>query len=446
MAYNIPSYVETIINSLEKTGYNAFLVGGSIRDIIIGKKPSDYDISTDAKPDEIKEVFKEFKTIEVGKKFGTIIVVQEEGAVEVTTFRREGEYKDGRRPEFVSFSKDIKEDLNRRDFTINAMAYNEKTGVIDPFGGKGNLENKIIKTVGNPENRFREDYLRIIRAVRFAAQLNFDIDEETYLACNKYKDFLLNISIERVRDELFKILLCEKPSNGIELLKDLGILKIFLPEIIPAIDFNQHNPHHDKDVYNHILCVLDNTPPVLQVRIGALFHDIGKPHTLTIDNEGVGHFYGHDKVGAEIVSEVLRRWKCSNELIEKVSTLVREHMTQHANYKEKGLKKLIARVGEDEIFNLLALQKADRSCSNEKADISSLLERENKIKDILYNKEAYNINQLDLDGRDILELGYKEGKIIGEILDYLLEQVMEKPDLNKKDLLIKNTLKKFPLK
>jgi tRNA nucleotidyltransferase (CCA-adding enzyme) len=446
MAYNIPSYAETIINSLEKTGYNAFLVGGSIRDIIIGKEPSDYDIATDAKPDEIKEVFKEFKTIEVGEKFGTIIVVQEEGVVEVTTFRREGEYKDGRRPESVSFSKDIKEDLNRRDFTINAMAYNEKTGIIDPFGGKGDLENKIIKTVGNPENRFKEDYLRIIRAVRFAAQLNFDIDEKTYLACNKYKDFLSNISIERVRDEFFKILLCEKPSKGIELLKDLGILEIFLPEIIPAIGFNQHNPHHDKDVYNHILCVLDNTPPVLQVRIGALFHDIGKPHTLTIDNEGVGHFYGHDKVGAEIVSEVLRRWRCSNELIEKVSTLVREHMTQHANYKEKGLKKLIARVGEDEIFNLLALQKADRSCSNEKADISSLLERENKIKDILYNKEAYNINQLDLDGRDILELGYKEGKIIGEILDYLLEQVMEKPDLNKKDLLIKNALKKFSLK
>ena len=443
--YNIPTYVDEIINKIEEQGYSAFLVGGSIRDILIGRKPNDYDITTDAIPSEIQDIFKEFKTIEVGKQFGTIGIVTQEGTIEVTTFRSDGVYKDGRRPESISFSKDIREDLKRRDFTINAIAFNKKVGLIDPFNGQEDLKNKIVRTVGNPEERFKEDYLRILRSVRLASQLEFEIEEETYKSCKKYKQFISDISAERIRDEIFKMLICKTPSLGMRILEETEILNIVLPEMIPAVGFNQRNPHHDKSVYDHILCVLDKTPPILHLRVAALFHDIGKPHTLTIDDKGIGHFYKHDKVGSEIAKKILERWKCSNELINKVYTLIGEHMTQHARLKDKGIKKLIGRVGEKEVLDLLILQKCDRSCSNENASIEDLIERENKIKEIIENKEVYNKNQLEIDGEDIIQVGYKEGKIIGDILEYLLDKVMENTELNKKDKLIELALKKFPI-
>ncbi|OZV11357.1 hypothetical protein CIW83_15415 [Tissierella sp. P1] len=445
MVFDIPKYVELVIDRLEEKGFSAYIVGGSVRDILIGKEPSDFDITTDALPEEIEEVFSDCITLEVGKKFGTVVVVQEEGIVEVTTFRSDGEYIDGRRPEKVYFSKNILDDLSRRDFTINAMAYNKKTGIIDYFNGMEDLEKRRIKAVGNPRDRFREDYLRIMRAIRFAAQLEFSIDEETFYACRLYSQDISEISIERIREEFFKVMLSKKPSYGIRLMKDTGILDIILPEMIKAIGFDQHNPHHNKDVFEHILCVLDKTSPTLHLRLAALFHDIGKPHTLTIDEKGIGHFYGHDKLGAKMAKEILQRWKAPNELVEKVRLLIYKHMTQHANLKEKGLKKLLSIFGKDEIFTLLELQKADRSCSNEEADIKDLLEREEKIKDIIENKEVYEKNQLAINGYDVIELGYKQGKIIGEILDYLLEKVLEKPELNDKKKLIEIIKEKFKL-
>lgn len=445
MVFNIPIYVEIIIDRLEEKGFDAYIVGGSVRDILIGRDPSDFDVTTDALPEEIEEIFKDFTTLEVGKKFGTVVVVQDEGIVEVTTFRADGEYIDGRRPEKVYFSKNILDDLSRRDFTINAMAYNKKIGVIDYFNGKEDLEKKTIRAVGNPHERMREDYLRIMRAIRFAAQLEFSIDDSTFESCKLYSEHIATISIERIREEFFKILLSKTPSYGIRLMKDTGILDIILPEMIKAIGFDQHNPHHNKDVFEHILCVLDKTSPTLHLRLAALFHDIGKPHTLTIDEKGIGHFYGHDKLGAKMAKEILQRWKAPNELVEKVRLLIYKHMTQHANLKEKGLKKLLSIFGKDEIFTLLELQKADRSCSNEEADIKDLLEREEKIKDIIENKEVYEKNQLAINGYDVIELGYKQGKIIGEILDYLLEKVLEKPELNDKKKLIEIIKEKFKL-
>lgn len=445
MVFDIPKYVELVIDRLEEKGFSAYIVGGSVRDILIGKEPSDFDITTDALPEEIGEVFSDCITLEGGKKFGTVVVVQEEGIVEVTTFRSDGEYIDGRRPEKVYFSKNILDDLSRRDFTINAIAYNKKTGIIDYFNGMEDLEKRRIKAVGNPQDRFREDYLRIMRAIRFAAQLEFSIDEETFYACSLYSQHISEISIERIREEFFKVMLSKKPSYGIRLMKDIGVLDIILPEMIKAIGFDQHNPHHDKDVFEHILCVLDKTSPNLHLRLAALFHDIGKPYTLTIDEKGVGHFYDHDKLGAKMAKEILQRWKAPNELVEKVRLLIYKHMTQHANLKEKGLKKLLSIFGEDEIFTLLELQKADRSCSNEEADIKDLLEREGKIKDIIENKEVYEKNQLAINGYDVIELGYKQGKIIGEILDYLLEKVLEKPELNDKKKLIEIIKEKFKL-
>lgn len=443
MEWNIPAYAENIIDRLEEKGFSAYIVGGSVRDILIGKEPSDFDITTDALPEEIENIFSDCITLEVGKKFGTVVVVQDEGIVEVTTFRADGEYIDGRRPEKVYFSKNIFDDLSRRDFTINAMAYNKKTGLIDYFNGMEDLEKKVIKAVGNPHERLKEDYLRILRAIRFAAQLEFSIDEETLHACELYSEHILEISIERIREEFFKAILSKIPSHGIKLMKDTEVLNVILPEIIKAVGFNQHNPHHDKDVFEHIMCVLDKTSPILHLRLAALLHDIGKPYTLTIDEKGIGHFYGHDKLGAKMAKEILQRWKTPNELTEKVSILIYKHMTQHANLKEKGLKKLLRTLGEEDIFTLLELQKADRSCSNEEADVKDLLEREEKIKNIIKNKEAYEKNQLAINGYDVIELGYKEGKVIGEILDYLLEKVLEKPELNEKESLIKIILNNF---
>ena len=435
MNFKIPDYVNKIIYLLEKAGFEAYIVGGSVRDLMLNKEPSDYDITTSATPDEIQETFKDFKTLYVGKQFGTVIIVQQEGYIEVTTYRTEGEYIDGRRPSEVSFSKDIYEDLGRRDFTINSMAYNKKVDIIDPYNGKMDITNKIIRTVGNPEKRFSEDHLRILRAVRFSSQLGFTIEDYTYEACKALSDSLTYISAERIRDELFKILLTNKPSNGIRLMLDLGILEVVIPELLTTIDFDQKNPNHNKDVFEHILCVLDETPPILHIRIAALLHDIAKPLTFSIDEKGIGHFFGHDKKGAEITKEIITRLKCSREFIEKVTKLVKEHM-YHGSIKEKGIKRQIRRVGEADIFDLMELRKADMKCKNENKDISVLEEKERQIRDIIINKEPYQKNHLKIDGNDIIGLGFKPGKEIGEILDYLVEKVLLHPEFNEKEKLI----------
>lgn len=436
MDFNIPKYVNTALDKIDGCGYEAFIVGGCIRDLLLHKTPSDYDITTSATPDEILRIFKDYKTIQVGKQFGTIVVIQSEGSIEITTYRTEAEYLDGRRPSKISFSNSIEGDLSRRDFTINAMAYNKDVGVIDLFNGKEDLRKKLIRTVGNPSDRFNEDYLRILRGVRLATQLEFKIEIDTYKACEELSCFLKYISSERVCEELFKILLSNKPSNGIRLLNNLGILKVIMPEIIDTVDFQQKNPNHDKDVFNHTLCVLDNTPQVLSVRLAALLHDIGKPHTLTLDENGIGHFYGHDKLGVEITEKILTRLKCSNNLMDKVTNLIREHMTRHNEIKDKGLKRLINRVGEEDIFNLLELQKADTICSNDNGDIKTIIQQEEQIRDILEDKEPYKKNQLEIDGTDIIDIGFQEGKLIGEILEFLLEEVLKDPKLNEKEKLI----------
>lgn len=435
MEIGVPNYVKLIINKLETCGYEAYIVGGAIRNILLNKKPKDYDIGTNATPNEIEEVFSDFKTIAVGKKFGTIVVSQNAGDVEITTFRKDGSYMDGRRPEWVSFSESIIEDLSRRDFTINAMAYNVENGLFDPFGGKEDLEKRLIKTVGNAEERFEEDYLRILRAVRFSTEYKFSIEENTFKAGRKYAHNIINVSEERIREEFFKILLSDTPSNGIIILEKMGILNIILKELVDTIGFDQKNPNHEKELYEHILCVLDNVEPILNLRLAALFHDIGKVHTQVLDKEGIGHYYNHDKIGAKMAEDILKRFKVPNELIRKTTILILEHMNHHNEFSEKGLKRLIRRVGEDEIFNLFSLQKADIKCSNKSASIDHIIGREKKVKYILENKEVININQLNINGNDLIEMGFKEGKIIGETLNHLLDRVMEEPELNKKEIL-----------
>lgn len=443
MMFDIPEYVSTIINRLDKYGFDGYIVGGSVRDLLLGKIPNDYDLATNAKPDDILDVFKDFKTISVGKAFGTIIVVQEEGSVEVTTYRIEGDYLDGRRPSEVAFSDKIEEDLSRRDFTINSMAYSHLHGLIDPFNGRDDLNLEIVRTVGSPGERFAEDHLRILRGVRFATELGFAIEDETYKASKEMSYLLSNISAERIREEFFKILLSKKPSFGIRLMKELGVLETIVPELRPTFGFEQQNPHHDKNVFDHTLCVVDNVSNVLEIRLAALFHDIGKPHTFTIDEKGIGHFYGHDDVGVDMTKEILTRLKCPNDLINGVLLLIGDHMTKAKDMKDKGIKRLIGRVGEDRIFHLMELQKADRMCTSSLADVDFFQSRIDTISRILDNHEAYEKNHLAIDGYDIINLGYNQGKIIGEILDYLMEEVLSNPELNNKEELMKLVKNKY---
>lgn len=443
MRFNIPDYVEKILDTLHQNGYDAFIVGGAVRDMIMDKNPSDYDVNTNALPDDIERVFKDYRTLNIGKRFGTVVVVQEEGFVEVTTFRTDGEYLDGRRPEQVFFSDELKEDLSRRDFTINAMAYNSNGGLIDYFGGVDDIEKRIIRTVGNARDRFSEDYLRILRAVRFATQLEFEIDKETKQACRLYGKNLLNISGERIAVELFKTLLSNKPSYGIRLIKELEIIYILLPELTNSIGFNQHNPHHDKDVFEHSLCVLDGVKPILHLRLAALFHDIGKPYTFMLDEDGVGYFHGHQQVSSKIAWDILLRLKTSNKLIKKTTILIEKHITTHDDLGEKGIKRLLSKLGEEDIFCLLELQKVDRLCSSDKAEIDDLMNRKDKIKQILNNSQVYEKKQLAISGSDVIQLGYIQGKIIGEILDYLFEIVLEDPEKNNRENLIEIVKDKF---
>ncbi len=445
MKFEIPNYVDMLLNKLEDEGFEAYIVGGSVRDILLDKKPSDYDITTNASPENIEEIFKDYRIISLGKEFGTVVIVQDEGNVEITTYRIEAEYIDGRRPSIVSFSNDLEEDLKRRDFTINAMAYSRRTGLVDPFGGVNDLKQKKIKTVGDPKERFLEDHLRILRAIRFSTVLSFEIEDNTLKALSEMGSFLNEISAERIREELFKILLSTKPSYGIKLLYDLNILKIIIPELIATVGFNQHNPHHEFDVFNHIVCVVDKTAPLIELRLAALFHDIAKPSTFTMDEQGIGHFYGHQDVGLDISRRILKRLRVSNSIIDTVDILIKEHMTHHNDYSKKGLKRLINRVGKDKIYYLLNLQKADIKCTNSGRDISFMIEREQEVKNIIEENEPMEKKQLAINGSDIVNLGYKQGRIIGEILDYLLERVLDEPELNRRETLRRLVLDRFKI-
>jgi tRNA nucleotidyltransferase (CCA-adding enzyme) len=442
MEINIPEYVQKVLNRLEDAGFEAYMVGGCVRDLILNRRPNDYDVTTSATPDEIQELFKNYKTLYVGKRFGTIVIIQPEGEIEVTTYRKEGKYIDGRRPSEVTFSKNINEDLSRRDFTINSIAYNKNTGIVDPYNGMKDLELRIIRTVGDPSERLNEDYLRILRAVRFSTQLDFSIEENTYKACEELSNHINHISAERIKDEIFKILLSKRPSKGIRLMEDMGLLNHIIPELIETIGYDQKNPHHSRTLYEHILCVVDNTPPVLEVRMAALLHDIAKPLTFSVDEKGVGHYFGHDKLGAEISKDILYRLKCSKDFTDIVSRLIREHM-HHSNMKEKGLKRQLRRVGQANIFNLFELKKADMKCKNGKKDVSVLDEKIRQIENILKNHEPYEKSHLKIDGDDIIALGFSKGKQIGEILDYLTEKVLDNPEYNNKDKLIELVRNKY---
>ena len=421
-----------IINIIEDSGYEAYIVGGSLRDSLLGMQPKDIDIASSASPTEIKLIFNSYKTIDTGIDFGTVTLIYNDKPVEITTFRSESVYLDSRRPDSVSFEKNVDEDLKRRDFTINAMAYNQSKKLVDLFSGEEDLNNKLIRCVGSPDERFSEDALRMLRAVRFACVLNFDIEKKTFEAIKYNASRIEHISKERIQAELNKILMSSKPSRGIRLLLDSKLLDYILPEISRLSGFNQHNPFHHLELLEHTLCVLDKVEPRLQLRLAALFHDAGKVDTATLDENGIGHFYGHDSVSEEITKSVLKRLRYSNEIIELTSQLVRYHMIQANVIGKKGIQKLLRIFGENNIFELADLHFADSSCTTMevKEDVFRV-----KIRQVLDENIPFSVKDLDIDGYDLMKIGAK-GKQIGDILNELLELVSEDASKNNKNQLM----------
>lgn len=436
----IPQDVQHIMNILKSKGYESYVVGGCVRDSLLKREPKDWDLATNALPGEILNIFGKqgFKVIKTGIKHGTVTIVINNNSYEITTYRVDGEYLDNRHPENVIFTTSLKEDLSRRDFTINAMAYNDENGLVDYFNGISDLKSKVIRCVGNANDRFNEDALRMLRAVRFSSQLDFKLDfEDTFESIKKNASLIENISAERTREELCKILISNKPSTGILNLKESRLLNYTLPEIIPCVDFHQHNIHHDKDVFYHILVVLDNTPQKLIIRLAALLHDIGKPQCFTLDEKGEGHFYGHNKISADISKKVLNRLKFDNKTIDIVYRIVYEHMSKFDNMKPSTIKKFINRIGIGNLEDLFQLQIADiKGSSNKEADFSDILIFKHKCETILNEKQPLNVKDLKINGSDLINMGIKQGKQIGNILKFLLEKVLENPELNNKEKLL----------
>lgn len=436
MNIDIPNKVKFIIDKFYENNYEAFMVGGCIRDSLLLKEPKDYDIATSATPAITESLFN--KTIPTGIKHGTITVLIDKEPFEVTTYRVEGEYKDNRRPDEISFVTDIKDDLSRRDFTINAFAYNSREGLKDYFNGLDDLKNKIIRTVGDSNTRFNEDALRIMRAIRFSAQLDFKIEENTLNSITENKELLKNISAERIRDELCKILISDNPRKGLNLLKDCEVLNIIIPELIPLIGFNQRNKYHYEDIFNHTLSVVENTPNDLILRLSALLHDIGKPDCFFIDNNGNGRFFGHNNISEAIAKSILTRLHFDNKTIKTVCILIKNHMNVLDNPSNLAIKRLINSVSVDNIYLLYSLQEADiTSLKIPDEALSNLNIMRDKTKFILESKAPMSTKDLSIDGGTLIkELSLSPGKVIGDILNHLLQLVLDNPDLNTKDILL----------
>lgn len=423
--FNIPGEIEKVINKLNTEGYEAYLVGGCVRDILLGRKPNDYDICTNAKAEEVIGMFD--KVIPVGQQYGIVKVVVGKYIIDVA--------------EMVGGS--LEKDLSRRDFTINALAFNYKYDLFDYCGGFKDLNNRVIKTVGNPDDRFREDPLRMIRCKRFGCQLEFGTEEKTGKSIIRNSKLITKVSAERVREEICKILLSNHPGYGITWLYHWNILKYIIPELCDCYGFEQHSKYHNKDVFKHTMTVLDETSPRLNLRLGALFHDIAKPVCFSVDNEGRGHFYKHHTIGAEMTGEILVRLKFDNNTIESVTKLVKYHMDRYTDIKDSGIKKLINRVGKENIEDLFELQTADIKGCKPPLDFSYVEEIRDRANEVLRKVEPLSVKELDINGRDLIKIGIEPGKRMGEILRELLEIVLEKPEINEKKKLIEIVKREF---
>ncbi len=428
-----------ICDILDAAGFVSYPVGGCVRDAIMGFIPHDIDITTAAHPDKVAGIFSclGYKVIKTGIKHGTVTLLYNGREFEITTMRSEQGYSDKRHPSEIRFVTDIEQDLKRRDFTVNSMAYSYKERkLIDPFGGQEDIDRGIIRCVGNASERFSEDALRIMRALRFASKLGFDIDDVTAFAMRECKQDLRDISSERIYNELCGVL-CGKNAGKI-IRENYLILAVVLPELSECCGFDQNNKHHCYDVLDHIRFVVDNIPPVHYLRLAALLHDIGKPQCYTVGKDGQGHFYGHAKKSYEIASRFLSEMKVDNDTKNKVLLLVKNHDTPLPK-EEKELKKRISRLGADMFFDLLELERADCKAQDEsvKYRLKMYDEIECIAKDIIERGECLKITDLMIDGNDIISLGVDEGKCIGEILRRLLSEVIDGVLDNNRDVLMK---------
>lgn len=444
MKIQLPEKVNTIIQTLQEHGYEAYAVGGCVRDSLLGREPGDWDITTSASPEETKKLFA--RTVDTGIEHGTVTVLLGKEGFEVTTYRIDGKYEDSRHPTEVIFTRNLREDLLRRDFTINAMAYNDTEGIVDIFGGMDDLKRKIIRCVGNARERFGEDALRIMRGVRFAAQLGFSLEKETKEAMAELAPTLEKISAERIQTELVKLLV----SNSPELIREayhLGITAVILPEFDEMMQTGQETKYHRYDVGEHTVQAVCNVPPEKVLRLTMLLHDVAKPEMKTVDADGTAHFKGHDIRGEQKAKEILRRLKFDNDTIHKVTKLVRWH-DYRMPAEKKNVRKAMSKISEELFPMYLLVKRADilaHSMYRREEELENLSGLQKCYEEIVADHECVSLKQLAVTGTDLIGIGMKPGKQIGEVLNELLRIVLEYPEFNNKEHLLRFVQNRFDI-
>lgn len=430
----LPESVDVILKKLNNRGFEAYLVGGCIRNILYGTAPKDYDFTTNASPEEIIDVFSEYKSVTTGIQFGTVTVIIGGVPYEITTYRVDGEYSDNRRPEAVAFSKSLSEDLKRRDFTVNAIAYNPDEGVIDLYNGIDDLKNGVIRAIGDPDKRFNEDGLRILRGLRFASQYNMKIETKTAEAIHRNRELLKNISSERIAEELNKLICgnCESILRGF-----YDVFAVLIPELEKCVGFEQHTKYHDRDVFEHIIATVSAIKPEKHLRLAMLFHDIGKPDYFTM-TDGIGHFKGHAKASREIAERFLLKFRYDRLTAERVTSLVKYHDIV-LEKRDNLIKRYLNKFGEEMFFDIIEVHIADDigKAPKYRNRIELYNEIKKRTKEIIHDNECFSVKRLEINGNDLITLGYK-GAEIGQELNRLLDMVIEDSSLNKREILIES--------
>jgi len=443
----VPEKANYIIKTIMDAGYEAYVVGGCVRDSILGRNPQDWDITTSAKPEQVKALFR--RTIDTGIQHGTVTVMLDKEGFEVTTYRIDGKYEDSRHPTEVTFTPNLEEDLKRRDFTINAMAYNEKVGLVDIFGGISDMKSKTIRCVGEARERFREDALRIMRAIRFSAQLGYTVEERTKDAVRELAPTLRNISAERIQVELTKLITSPHPDT-LRMAYELGVTKVIFPEFDAAMETPQNHPHHQYSVGEHTLQSLLHVEPDKVLRLAMLFHDIGKPRVISTDGKGINHFHGHSDVGEEMTKDILKRLRFDNDTISKVTRLVRYH--DYGNQLQPDMRivrRAVNKIGEDIFPLLFPVKRADilaQSNYLRREKLENLEKWQQCYEEISAKKQCVSLKTLAITGNDLINMGMKPGKEMGETLQRLLDHVLECPDHNTREYLLEQAKRVMELR
>ena len=434
MRMTLPENVKKIIEILEADGHEAYAVGGCVRDTLLLREPGDWDVTTSAKPEEVKELF--LHTIDTGIEHGTVTVMMNHVGYEVTTYRIDGEYEDARHPKEVTFTSNLVEDLKRRDFTINAMAYNEGSGLVDEFDGLGDLEKGIIRCVGDPMERFSEDALRMLRAVRFAAQLGFSIEENTKAAIRKLAPTIAKVSVERIAVELVKILASNHPEE-LRTAYELGLTAVFMPEFDVAMETEQHNIHHMYTVGEHTIVAMQHVRPEKNIRLIMLLHDLAKPIVKTTDEEGQDHFRGHTQGGADMARQILRRLKFDNATIDFVARMVKHHDDRPE--KPNSIRRMFSAIGLENVPMMLEIKRADllgQSTYQRESKMAIVDNLEAHYRECVANQTCLQKKDLSVNGGDLIAMGMKQGKEMGIVIDQLFEAVIENPEMNQREKLL----------